>query len=410
MKQSSSELNRNYILKLSLFIIIAGLGLRVPISYIPPMSLEIMGDLKINHSTLGLITSLSPLCFFFFSPLTPYFEKKIGLLKTLVMTFIIAILAYCLRLNSSVILLLVSTVLFGFAIALGNVALPSFFKRLGSSRIAILSSAYTASLYLGPAMATALTLPIKNVLNISWNQMSWVWALIPVFSILLIMFFASHKSVSTGNKTVSSAGSSGNAKDAINPWKKISCWIMATYFAILSFNFFIITAWFPELISSYGIIETESAFYASIFPLIAIPFATLSSFYIYKIKRQKIMFVINPIIGIIGLLMLIYGGNGLIPFAISIMGIGAGICTGVAFILPLLRFNNITNVTKANSMMQSIGYLIAFSGPLVSGYLHDLTQSWEVVLWLCMLTLVIQTIAGMIIGKNEKFDPVESAS
>ncbi|PHM48511.1 CynX/NimT family MFS transporter [Xenorhabdus miraniensis] len=410
MKLSNNKINNGYILKLSLFIIIAGLGLRIPISYIPPMSLEIMDDLKINHSTLGLITSLSPLCFFLFSPLTPYFEKKIGLYKTLIMTFIVAIFAYFLRSNSSVILLFVSTIMFGFAIALGNVALPSFFKRLGSSRIAILSSAYTASLYLGPAIATALTLPIKNIFDISWNKISLAWIVIPILSMLLILFFSNNKQVSVENKAIASNERYERLERAINPWVSIPCWIMAIYFSVLSFNFFIITAWFPELISSYGLSETNSAFYASLFPLIAIPFATLTSFYIYKIKQQKILFFINPIIFIIGILILVYGSNDLIPIAIAIMGIGAGICTGVAFLLPLLRFNNTANVTKANAMMQSMGYLIAFFGPLVSGYVHDLTGSWTIVLWICALTLSIQAILGIAIGKNEKYDQDELAS
>ncbi|AOM40750.1 hypothetical protein A9255_09185 [Xenorhabdus hominickii] len=326
------------------------------------------------------------------------------------MTFIVAIFAYFLRLNGSVILLLVSTIMFGFSIALGNVALPSFFKRLGSSRIAILSSAYTASLYLGPAIATALTLPIKHLFSISWNEMSLAWIFIPVLSILLIVFFASNKSVSIENKTVVSNEGDERLERTINPWISIPCWIMAIYFAFLSFNFFIITAWFPELISSYGLSETKSAFYASLFPLIAIPFATLSSFYIYKIKQQKILFFINPIIVTTGILILVYGDNSLIPIAISIMGVGAGICTGIAFLLPLLRFNNTANVTKANAMMQSMGYLIAFCGPLVSGYAHDFTGSWTIVLWICALTLFIQSVLGIAIGKNEKFDQDELES
>ncbi|PHM37828.1 CynX/NimT family MFS transporter [Xenorhabdus innexi] len=396
--------NDSFILKLLLFIMIAGLGLRVPISYIPPMSQEIIDDLKISYSTFGLITSLSPLCFFFFSPLTPYFERRIGLHKTLLMTFIVAIVAYILRLNSSLTLLLASTVMFGFAIALGNIALPSFFKSLGSNRVALLSSSYTASLYLGPAMATGLTLPVKHMLGFSWNEVSWIWVLIPIFSVILILLFSGKKQKkSLGNSNIRNNDDDKPVK-VINPWSSISCWMMAVYFSVLSFNFYIITAWFPEIISSYGMEQTEAASYAALFSLVAIPFATLTAFYIYKIKRQVIMFVINPVIGMLGIVLFVYGQKHFIPVAVMIMGIGAGICTGVAFLLPLLRFNHTTNITKANSMMQSIGYLIAFCGPLISGYIHDVTASWTFVLWLLFLVLAIQGILGIIIGRNEKLD------
>ncbi|WP_340610595.1 CynX/NimT family MFS transporter [Xenorhabdus bharatensis] len=396
--------NNSFIFKLLLFIMIAGLGLRIPISYIPPMSQEIIDDLNINYSTFGLITSLSPLCFFFFSPLTPYFERRIGLYKTLLMTFVVAIVAYILRLNSSLTLLLASTVMFGFAIALGNIALPSFFKSLGNNRVALLSSSYTASLYLGPAMATGLTLPIKHMLGFSWNEVSWVWVLIPLFSVFLILFFSGKKQKSSVSNPNASNDYDDKPVKVINPWSNISCWMMAVYFSVLSFNFYIITAWFPEIISSYGMGLTEAASYAALFSLVAIPFATLTAFYIYKIKRQEFMFVINPIIGMLGIILFIYGQKHLIPVAVMIMGVGAGICTGVAFLLPLLRFNHTTNITKANSMMQSIGYLIAFCGPLVSGYIHDFTSSWTLVLWLLFLVLAIQGVLGIIIGKNEKLD------
>ncbi|PHM29960.1 CynX/NimT family MFS transporter [Xenorhabdus budapestensis] len=396
--------SNSFILKLLLFIMIAGLGLRVPISYIPPMSQEIIDDLKISHSTFGLLTSLSPLCFFLFSPLTPYFESKIGLYKTLLMTFIVAIVAYFLRLNSSLILLLTSTVMFGFAIGLGNIALPSFFKSLGSSRVALLSSCYTASLYLGPAMATGLTLPVKHIFGFSWNGVSWIWILIPIFSLLLILLFSDKKSRASDSSPHSPGNYDDKPDKVINPWVSIPCWVMAVYFSILSLNFYIITAWFPEIISSYGLGQTEAASYAALFSLIAIPFATLTAFYIYKIKRQEIMFIINPIIGMLGIVLFVYGQKSLIPVAVMIMGIGAGICTGVAFLLPLLRFNHTANVTRANSMIQSIGYLIAFCGPVVSGYIHDLTSSWSIVMWMLFIILAIQGILGIVIGKNEKLD------
>lgn len=402
MINRNNFMNNGNLFKLLLFILIAGLGLRVPISYIPPMSLEIMSDLKINHSIFGIITSLSPLCFFIFSPLAPYFEKRHGLRNTLILTFVIAIVAYLLRLHHSVTFLLISTVIFGFAIALGNIVLPSFFKSSPGSNIAILSAVYTASLYLGPAMATALTIPIKNIFGFSWGSVSLIWIFIPVLSILLILLLKNNK-MKKKSAHYNNQESTELIKK-INPWSMSKCWFMAIYFSALSFLFYIITAWFPELISSYGLSDEKSAFYASLFSLFAIPFAILTSFYIYKVKKQKIIFFINPLIVIVGVLILIFADKTFIPVAIAVMGIGSGICTGAAFLSPLLRFNHTTNITKANSMMQSIGYMIAFSGPIIAGYLHDLTHSWTMILWMIVFALGIQAICGIVIGKNEKLD------
>ncbi|MDC9594307.1 hypothetical protein [Xenorhabdus sp. IM139775] len=93
-----------------------------------------------------------------------------------------------------------------------------------------------------------------------------------------------------------------------------------------------------------------------------------------------------------------------LPLFLIIMGIGSGICTGVAFITPLLRFKNPFNVTKTNAMMQSIGYLIAFISPILSSFIFEKTAQWDYVLWMISVALVVQTLIGIPLGKKQYLD------
>ncbi|CDG23194.1 membrane protein of unknown function [Xenorhabdus poinarii G6] len=387
-------------------IIFVGLELRVPISYLPTMAEEVINSLHISTYLFSFLTSIYPLCFFFISPLVPWLEKKISLNKIITLSMTVSIVAYMLRLEQSVPILIASTFLFGFSISLGNISLPSFIKRQSENKISLLSSLYTASLYLGPALATSLTIPIKNHLNLSWNTVPLFWMCIPIIALIVIGIFTMKEDKKEKIKDVLSIreiqNDSSNPKN-ITPVKNIFCYSMALYFGILSGIFFIVTAWMPTIIISFGFNHETAALYSSLFTYSAIPFSILTSYIIYKTKKQWIYFVFSPLIVLFGVANMIYWKDHL-PLFLIIMGIGSGICTGVAFITPLLRFKNPFNVTKTNAMMQSIGYLIAFISPILSSFIFEKTAQWDDVLWLILAALAVQTLIGIPLGKKQYLD------
>lgn len=52
-------------------------------------------------------------------------------------------------------------------------------------------------------------------------------------------------------------------------------------------------------------------------------------------------------------------------------------------------------------MAQSLGYLLAAIGPVLFGWLHDITHSWTIPLLMLVLISVIIFITGIAAGKNE---------
>jgi CP family cyanate transporter-like MFS transporter len=60
----------------------------------------------------------------------------------------------------------------------------------------------------------------------------------------------------------------------------------------------------------------------------------------------------------------------------------------------ILRTSDARSAAELSGMAQSIGYLLAALGPLLFGWLHDLTHSWTIPL----LTLIAVTIALLAVG------------
>lgn len=51
-------------------------------------------------------------------------------------------------------------------------------------------------------------------------------------------------------------------------------------------------------------------------------------------------------------------------------------------------------------MAQSLGYLLAAIGPILFGWLHDITYHWTVPLFMLIFISVIILITGVNSGKN----------
>ena len=68
--------------------------------------------------------------------------------------------------------------------------------------------------------------------------------------------------------------------------------------------------------------------------------------------------------------------------------------------LLVLRTRTAVDAGRLSAMSQSIGYLIAATGPFALGTLHDLTGAWTVPLAFILSLLVPQTLLGIAAGRR----------
>ena len=60
-----------------------------------------------------------------------------------------------------------------------------------------------------------------------------------------------------------------------------------------------------------------------------------------------------------------------------------------------LRTKNSNEAAKLSGMAQSLGYLLAAFGPILFGFLHDITNSWVNPLQVLIAIAVLQLIFGL---------------
>lgn len=65
----------------------------------------------------------------------------------------------------------------------------------------------------------------------------------------------------------------------------------------------------------------------------------------------------------------------------------------------VLRTRESQHAAMLSGMSQSVGYLLAASGPLLFGALKALTGGWAASMGLLMVLLGVQAVAGFLIGR-----------
>ena len=102
-------------------------------------------------------------------------------------------------------------------------------------------------------------------------------------------------------------------------------------------------------------------------------------------------------VGTVGLMM---PGTALAGLWVGSIGFALGGSFGLSLLLIALRAADAETSAELSGMAQSVGYLVAATGPAVVGALHDATAGWTVPLLALVGVLVAKTAAGVLAGRE----------
>ena len=81
-------------------------------------------------------------------------------------------------------------------------------------------------------------------------------------------------------------------------------------------------------------------------------------------------------------------------------GAGTGAAFPLAMTLVLRRSRDVAQTGRLSAASQSLGYLLAATGPLAVGLLHEATDGWTAGLVLVLVVLVGQLLAGLLAARD----------
>lgn len=363
----------------ALALFLAALNLRPIITSAASMIGVIQSEFGISALTASLLTTLPVLCMGLFAPVATTLNQRLGLERTLFISLLLITLATALRaVDGTVTILLATALAGGIGISFAGPLLSSFIKKYFPGSPGMVSI-YSVSMTVGAALASGLTVPIYNQSKHNFSLALSSWAVLGVVA-LIFWIALIRKRETSGSRNQRLRLPLGNKK-AIQ---------ITLFFGFMSSMFYSLTAWISPIALSFGYSSQYSAMLLTLFTLIQVPVALLIPNLVNRSGKLKMWLVLCSVSELIGLGLLLSPAP-MLP-AVLFLGIGAGGLFPLALMLPIVETDTVEEAGTWAAMSQMGGYTMGAFGPLVIGWIFDLSGHFNASI-IAMLVIVVLMIS-----------------
>lgn len=387
---------------LLLGILLIAANLRPSITAVGPVLDDIRSSLQLSSAAASVLVSIPLVAFALFSPVAPWISRRLGLEGALGAALAVLAVAIVTRSLPWTPALWIGTALLGMAIAVMNVVLPSLVKRDYPNRVGQITGIYAAVLSAVAAIAAGIAVPIAGVTHEGWRWSLGIWAGLAVVGVAVLaprMRRPAERAEQTGASETAEAQVPRSYR---SPWTSALGWQVTIFMGVQSTVYFILITWLPSIEQSTGISAATAGFHQLLLNTAGIVGSLLTAAAIHRRSddQRPIAVVTAALIGL-GLAAEI-AFPALSTIWVCVIGLGTGCSIALALSLFVLRAGDHRQSAELSGMAQSIGYLMAASGPLVIGALHDATGSWNAALVVVLALVVAQLVVSVLAARNRQ--------
>jgi MFS transporter, CP family, cyanate transporter len=375
-------------------IVLVAVNLRASITAVGPIIDDIRRDLGLSSAAAGLLTTLPVLAFGGASPIAGPLSRRIGIERTLAGALVLLLAGILVRITGSTWAAFLGTAMLGAAIACGNVLLPALAKRDLPDRVGPVTSTYVTFMVALAAIASTVSVPLADDAGLGWRGALAVWAIPVVLGLVLWLPRAARS-----REPARDADAAPRRRPTPMRRSPIA-WAVTAYMGLQSFAFFVLVAWFPDLLQDAGVSASRAGLLMGVLQAsgltatIAVPVLATRS------RSQVRIVVVTTALGIVAMIGLLIAPGDLALVWTLAVGIAGGATLSMALALFVMRTRDGVDAAALSGMAQSLGYLFAASGPFVGGALHDATGGWDAVVVVWLVVWVLIGVTGVLAGRD----------
>jgi CP family cyanate transporter-like MFS transporter len=377
-----------------LSLVFISLSIRPPVASIGPLVDELVRTESLSILQVSLMTSLPIVCFGIGAFASPALVKRFTLNKAMMFVLVGLTLAMILRLIGGFPILISTTVMIGFTIAIANVLIPTIVREQFPDRIEIITGVYVTLLAISASFAAGIAVPSSQLLG-GWRGALAVWVIPAVLAI--IFWIPLFRSESVGKVT----SVSEHAEERRAVVRSPLTWGIVAFFGLQSGGFYSILNWFPSLLIDRGMSAVDAGSLLGLTTFVGVPSGFVASLLFRRFKSLSFIAVLMTTFTLSGLLM-IWLFPELLVLACVITGFGFAATFPLSLTLIGSRASTNTQTTQLSALAQGWGYLISAAGTFGFGLLRDLTGSWNASLVLVISLTFVQLFAGGLAGRDKK--------
>ncbi|MEK4303322.1 CynX/NimT family MFS transporter [Oceanobacillus sp. FSL K6-0251] len=391
-KQELGKHNTNVLLIIGVFLV--ALNLRPALTSIGPIMGVIRDEIGFANWSVALLTSLPLAAFAVMSITSSYIAQKYSNEKTLIFGLMILCMGIIFRSSTITFLLFLGTLFIGIGIAVCNVLLPGIIKDKFPNKLSVMTGLYSSIMGISATIASAISVPIAKNMGLGWRNALLIWVVPAIFAtfywLVLIRRKPAHRIKGR------------SLEKPKNFLRSPFAWFIAFFMGCHSLLFYITISWFPEILIHFGANKTIAGFLLSYLQLVGIVSSLLIPLIAGKLKSQVGLVISLNILLIIGVIYLLLYHND-ISYIISTTLIGFSLSGNftIALLLLSIRTKNTKQATLLSGMAQSTGYALAALGPIVVGFIYDITRDWTIPLFLLILLAICSSLLGLKVGQNK---------
>lgn len=373
-------------------VILLAVNLRACITGVGPLVATIRGATGLSNVMLSLLTTLPLIAFGLISPLAPRLGRRWGMEWMLLASAVGLAAGILLRSVPVVSLLFLGTALLGAAIAISNVLLPALIKRDFPRHIGLMTGLYSTLVSASGAIADGVSIPLAQSSGLGWRGSLAFWALPVVLTALLWLPLLRPRPT---------AGVTAAAERSVRGvWRSPLAWQVTFFMGLQSLAFYAMVAWFPVIFQDDGLSPASAGWMLALLQLFGVIGSFVTPLLAGRMRSQRLLVTIAIAMGLAAYVGILSGAIELIVLWCVLLGLASGAYLSLALLFFILRTPHTRAAAELSGMAQSIGYLLAATGPLLFGWLHDLTHSWTVPMLFLMVVVLIIFGVGMGAGRD----------
>jgi len=369
---------------------------------VSPMLIMIKEELMLSYTEAGLLFSIPIMMLSIFAIPGGILGDRIGVRRAVGVSVILIGLGGFLRgLSTDFLTLFIYTSLQGAGWGITFPNLPKLVRSLFPPRIlGTATGIYTTGFSSGSTIALALTIPMVTFIAGDWHGVFRIWGVMAL-SVAVLWWALAGKlpqlSIGSSRGLASSAQKKGLPFSSV--WKNRNVWMVALTQFTLSWTFYTLMGWLPTFFVHQGLTVDTAALITSVTTLTSVFAFFFIPFISDKLGLRKRPLQLCALVTPLAVYSLLYINPALGWVSTAIIGITT---TGVFVLILILPIELVDadHVGSATGIILSIGYFGGLIGPVLTGYVRDVTGVFSFAIIVLTLISIITFVLSFSIPET----------
>lgn len=385
----------NTALRRSLPIFLVAVNMRAGLILIGPLLPILKEEYNLSIFSESLLAS-GPLLLFSLSAIFMRRVNRLGNTNQIIFLAVsVLTLSLILRITGGVVPLFIFSITLGISVAILNYMLPVWVKENNKDNTGLVTGIYAAIMGTCASISLAITAPLAASTSLSWRLSMFPWIAIGIIS-LLYWWVKMPKSKIPA--VVESEGSFWS-----NPlFKNKTAWAITLFFGFLNMIHYASATWLPTILLSKDFTLNQASATVAVATLVGSLLSLAVPHYASRSNDLRAVLMLFSLMLALSYLAISMDTGWRLVLWVITANIGVYVTFSLALFLVIFRGADAEKTKFLSIMMQSIGYLLATSSPLILGFIFGATDNWNTSLLFLVGLSILQVGIATTAGRREK--------